>query len=70
MDSKIGPIPEDSPGTRTPEYDEKKALDIEIDAVDSHDNDGANSATKIYIPGGDEEFIDPKLNDYPIPLVA
>lgn len=73
MDTKIGArdgdISSDSPGTVTPEYSEKKALDIEIEAVDSHDSD-TNSATKIYVPDDNDEFIDPRLKDYPIPLVA
>lgn len=29
-----------------------------------------DEATKIYIPDESEEFIDPRLKDYPIPLVA
>ncbi len=64
MDSSGAPSP------RTPGYSEKKNLDIEIDVVDSHSDDDVNSATKIYVPGDDEEFIDPRLKDYPIPLVA
>lgn len=29
-----------------------------------------DEATKIYVPDESEEFIDPSLKDYPIPLVA
>lgn len=48
---------------------EKKEFDVEIDAVDS---DGFNDIPedKVFIPGEDDVFIDPRLNDYPIPLVA
>lgn len=55
-----------------PAYNEKKGYsDIEINPMSaSVDDFDVNSATKIYVPGDDEEFIDPRLKDYPIPLVA
>lgn len=48
---------------------EKKTADIEIEAVDSTDFHDI-SEEKIFIPGEDDVFIDPRLKDYPIPLVA
>lgn len=59
---------------------EKTALgaDANIDEKSSDDNiDGASAGqehtdetSKIYVPDEAEEFIDPRLKDYPIPLVA
>jgi len=58
------------PAEHVPAYSEKKGYDdVEISPHDSNDDD-AYSATKIYVPADDEEFIDPRLKDYPIPLVA
>lgn len=59
---------------RVPSLDEKtqpfkeKTGDIEINSerADSEYDDAA----KIYVPDESEEFIDPRLKDYPIPLVA
>lgn len=46
--------------------DEKKSpADIEVTSATSNDE-----AAKIYIPDDAEEFIDPRLADYPISLVA
>ncbi|EFX04527.1 isp4 protein [Grosmannia clavigera kw1407] len=53
--SAIYPVDEKHPA-------EKTAFDSSEEIIDSAD--------KIYVPGEDEEFIDPRLKDYPIPLVA
>jgi hypothetical protein len=37
---------------------------------DSSSSEFDEDTRKIYVPNDDEEFIDPRLNDYPIPLVA
>lgn len=50
-------------------YDEKNLDDIEISSDRAGDSD-ADSAAKIYVPDDNEEFIDPRLKDYPVPLVA
>lgn len=54
-----------------PPFDEKKTARVEanIDEKGSYRAD-TDSATKIYVPDDTEEFIDPRLKDYPIPLVA
>lgn len=74
MDSKISTLPEspsgDSAESVVPEYSEKKAHDLEIIAVNSQDVDDNISGTKVYIPDDNDEFIDPRLKNYPIPLVA
>ncbi|KAI9642559.1 hypothetical protein NHQ30_009364 [Ciborinia camelliae] len=48
---------------------EKKTADVEIQAVDSNDFQDI-SDEKIFVPGENDAFIDPRLKDYPIPLVA
>jgi hypothetical protein len=48
---------------------EKKGLDVEIDAVDSNDFSDIPD-DKIIIPEENDVVIDPRLKDYPIPLVA
>jgi hypothetical protein len=65
-----GPVPDhiQSSFDPLPQFSEKKGHDIEIDAVEPDYDD--LSTDKIYVPGEDEEFIDPRLKDYPIPLVA
>lgn len=47
----------------------EKGLDIEVASDRAADSDFDDPA-KIYVPADDEEFIDPRLKDYPIPLVA
>lgn len=48
----------------THSYPQKTAIgDPSFDELDKESNDA-------YIPNDDEEFIDPRLSDYPIPLVA
>lgn len=49
--------------------DEKHPDDIEVVSNDSPDSD-YDEAAKIYVPEDTEEFIDPRLKDYPVPLVA
>ena len=60
----------DSAESVVPNYSEKKALDLEIEAVDAQDIDDSFSGTRLYVPDDNDEFIDPRLKDYPIPLVA
>ncbi|TGO18930.1 hypothetical protein BPAE_0360g00010 [Botrytis paeoniae] len=48
---------------------DKKAADIEIEAIDSNDFQDI-SDEKIIVPGENDVFIDPRLKDYPVPLVA
>jgi len=49
------------------EVNEKEPdIDVALDRVDSD----YDEAAKIYVPRDDEEYIDPRLKDYPIPLVA
>ncbi|KAK4218481.1 oligopeptide transporter 6 [Rhypophila decipiens] len=48
---------------------EKARTDIET--ISGQDNTSDyDDAAKIYVPDDDEEFIDPRLKDYPVPLVA
>jgi hypothetical protein len=65
MDSKTSPVQEilssDSAESVVPDYSEKKGHDLEIDNISGH---------KLYIPDDNDEFIDPRLKNYPIPLVA
>ncbi|KAF8856294.1 OPT superfamily oligopeptide transporter [Acephala macrosclerotiorum] len=71
MEKATGPKPDEiqsSSEDALPQFSEKKNHDIEIDAVEPDYDD--LSTDKIYVPGEDEEFIDPRLKDYPIPLVA
>jgi hypothetical protein len=58
------------PSLSFPNYSEKKALDLEVEALDSQDIDDNISGTKLYVPDDNDEFIDPRLKDYPILLVA
>lgn len=48
---------------------DKKAADVEIEAIDSNDFQDI-SDEKLIVPGENDVFIDPRLKDYPIPLVA
>ena len=48
---------------------EKKTGDIEIEAIETNDFEDISSE-KIVIPGENDICIDPRLKDYPIPLVA
>lgn len=76
--------PEGAPGAVVPEitshptetvhekttaaFDEKN---LGIEETNSLSSDTIiDEATKIYVPDEKEEFIDPRLKDYPIPLVA
>lgn len=59
-------VPQNS--TESPVF-EKKTADIEIEAIDSNDFQDI-SEEKIFVPGENDVFIDPRLKDYPIPLVA
>lgn len=54
--------------TKSPVSD-KKTADIEIEAVDSNDFQDI-SDEKLIVPEENDIFIDPRLKDYPIPLVA
>lgn len=50
------------------DFSEKKEHDIEFEAVEPDFDE--LSTDKIYVPDENDEFIDPRLKDYPIPLVA
>jgi hypothetical protein len=73
METKTNPMAEISSNSTesvVPDYSEKKGHhDVEINRMDTPEFD-ANSATKIYVPDENDEFIDPRLKNYPIPLVA
>jgi hypothetical protein len=64
-----------SAGERGHSLDEKKqhfnekTADIEVNS-ERADSEYEDDAAKIYVPDENEEFIDPRLKDYPIPLVA
>lgn len=51
------------------EKNEKNWTDIEVDPIDV-DDFAEIPATKVLVPDEHDEFIDPRLKDYPIPLVA
>ncbi|KAK3319793.1 oligopeptide transporter 6 [Cercophora scortea] len=51
-------------------FDEKKDVDdIEVASERAVESD-YDDAAKIYVPADNEEYIDPRLKDYPVPLVA
>ncbi len=56
-------------GEKTQVFDEKHDEDIEVASERTHVSD-YDEAAKVYVPDDAEEFIDPRLKDYPIPLVA
>jgi len=73
MDSKTRPVADEIHSSGSSEsipqdFSEKKGLDVEIVAIPPEYDDF--SSRKIFIPGDDDEFIDPRLKDYPVPLVA
>lgn len=68
--STLGEIQTDSASDVPREYSEKKDLDIEVEAVDSREDFEHLDTDKIIVPSEDDEFIDPRLKNYPIPLVA
>jgi hypothetical protein len=51
------------------EKNEKNWTDIEVEPVDTEEF-AEIPATKVLVPDDNDEFIDPRLKDYPIPLVA
>ncbi len=51
----------------SPQNSEKKDVDVEIKAASSNEDVSSRSR---FIPDEDAEFVDPRLSDYPIPLVA
>lgn len=51
------------------QIDEKNMHGIDV-ASDRGAESDTDSAAKIYVPDDSEEFIDPRLKDYPVPLVA
>jgi len=56
-------------GVEKPSLDEKNPDNFE--AISGQDNGSDyDDAAKIYVPDDNEEFIDPRLKDYPVPLVA
>lgn len=63
--------------TSRPSADEKnqhpideKNVDIEGISERADSDIDLGDTTKIYVPGEDEEYIDPRLKNYPITLVA
>lgn len=56
-------------GTEKPAVIHEKALDVEVASDRAADSD-YDEAAKVYVPEDDDEYIDPRLKDYPIPLVA
>ncbi len=60
--------PQSATNEKTRALDEKQA-DIEVVSERANDSD-SDEAAKIYVPDDSDEFIDPRLKDYPIPLVA
>ncbi|KAH8884723.1 oligopeptide transporter 6 [Thozetella sp. PMI_491] len=54
---------------KTLPLNEKHDRDIEVASEQGNASD-FDDAAKIYVPTDTEEFIDPRLKDYPIPLVA
>ena len=59
----------DSSHSLPQDLSEKQKHDVEIEAA-SVDDFSDVPATKLIIPNEDDIFIDPRLKDYPIPLVA
>lgn len=55
--------------SKEPHVSEKQTADIEIEATDSNSFQDI-SDEKVFVPGENDVFIDPRLKDYPIPLVA
>lgn len=51
------------------EKNEKNWTDIDVELVDAEEF-AEIPATKVLVPDENDEFIDPRLKDYPIPLVA
>ena len=50
--------------------DEKHFNDIEVASDQGNPDSDYDDAAKIYVPDDSDEVIDPRLKDYPIPLVA
>jgi hypothetical protein len=63
-------IQTDSASDSPRDNSEKKGHDIEVNPVDSRDDLEHLDTEKIIVPEENDEFIDPRLKDYPIPLVA
>lgn len=60
---------DDSPETPL-EYNEKSGFSEKHPEVTAVLEDTQDSPLKVYVPDDNDEFIDPRLKDYPIPLVA
>ena len=64
------PIEDDAiPSPEINEKNEKNWTDIEVTPSDGGDFSDI-PASKVLVPEEDDEFIDPRLKDYPIPLLA
>ena len=80
MDDSIAATFVSAPGPKAatdpekePVIDEKKAPIVDADAIDAASiaaNEIIEDAAKAYVPSEDDVVIDPRLVDYPIPLVA
>lgn len=57
-----------SGSSNAPAYDEKTVQINEKSAIET--TEALSDIDTIYVPNDDDEFIDPRLKDYPIPLVA
>jgi hypothetical protein len=57
------------PSEHENEKSNKKWAEIEVDPIEV-DRFSDIPATKVLVPDEHDEFIDPRLKDYPIPLVA
>jgi hypothetical protein len=68
-DNRVSPV-EITMETRSNEdkssFNEKHDNEV-ISVREEYDSD---EAAKIYVPDDNEEYIDPRLKDYPVPLVA
>ena len=67
-DAKPEGINLDEPTTHEQHVLDEKRASIEV-ASQTNDSDYGDGA-KIYVPDDSDEFIDPRLKDYPVPLVA
>lgn len=66
----ITPAPKHNEGAEEKVLDvDEKGLDVDQALQRAGDSD-YDDATKVYVPEDDDEYIDPRLRDYPIPLVA
>lgn len=68
MPAKASPPAHNDVEKTTVAVGEKNSAGMEVNSLDQSSDSG--DAAKVYVPDEDEELIDPRLKDYPIPLVA